>query len=147
MVKEEKQMKKQSIISQLRALRKQRGMTQKELAAKCGTQQQRIAEIESGEFSPTLETLRPILKALNAKLLLHDLSAHERGLLKFKVGDKIEIQCRKSRLLHIKKIYDGEVGTITEIWPGNPYGEYCVKLPNGCNNSFFADELKPKGEE
>lgn len=66
--------KKQSIISQLRALRKQRGMTQKELAAKCGTQQQRIAEIESGEFSPSLETLKPILKALNAELLLHDLT-------------------------------------------------------------------------
>jgi predicted transcriptional regulator len=49
-------------------------MTQKELAAKCGTQQQRIAEIESGEFSPTLDTLKPILKALNAELLLHDLT-------------------------------------------------------------------------
>lgn len=66
--------KKQTIIAQLRDLRKQRGMTQKELAAKCGTQQQRIAEIESGEFSPTLDTLKPILKALNAELLLHDLT-------------------------------------------------------------------------
>ena len=66
--------KNQSIISQLRSLRKQRGMTQKELAAKCGTQQQRIAEIESGEFSPSLDTLKPILKALDAELLLHDLT-------------------------------------------------------------------------
>ena len=66
--------KKQSIIAQLRALRKQRGMTQRELADKCGTQQQRIAEIESGQFSPSLETLKPILKALNAELLLHDLT-------------------------------------------------------------------------
>lgn len=67
-------MKKQSITDQLRALRKQRGMTQKELAAKCGTQQQRIAEIESGQYSPSLDTLKPILKALNAELLLHDLT-------------------------------------------------------------------------
>jgi transcriptional regulator with XRE-family HTH domain len=66
--------KKQTIIAQLRALRKQRGMTQKELAAKCGTQQQRIAEIESGQYSPSLDTLRPILRALNAELLLHDLT-------------------------------------------------------------------------
>lgn len=66
--------KKQSIISQLRALRKQRGMTQKELAEKIGQTQQRVAEIESGEFSPSLETLKPILKALNAELLLHDLT-------------------------------------------------------------------------
>ena len=67
-------MKKQSIIAQLRALRKQRGLTQKELADKIGQTQQRIAEIESGEFSPTLDTLKPILKALDAELLLHDLT-------------------------------------------------------------------------
>lgn len=64
--------KKQSIISQLRALRKQRGMTQKELADKIGQTQQRIAEIESGEFSPSLETLKPILKALDAELVLRN---------------------------------------------------------------------------
>lgn len=67
-------MKKQTITAQLRALRKLRGMTQKELAAKIGQTQQRIAEIESGQFSPTLDTLKPILKALNAELLLHDLT-------------------------------------------------------------------------
>lgn len=67
-------MKKQSIISQLRAMRKQRGMTQRELAEKIGQTQQRVAEIESGEFSPSLNTLKPILKALNAELLLHDLT-------------------------------------------------------------------------
>ena len=72
--------KKQTIIAQLRALRKQRGMTQKELAAKCGTQQQRIAEIESGEFSPSLDTLRPILKALDAELLLRDNKVNEDKL-------------------------------------------------------------------
>lgn len=65
--------KKQSIIAQLRALRKQRGMTQKELADKIGQTQQRIAEIESGEFSPSLDTLRPILRALDAELLIKDL--------------------------------------------------------------------------
>ena len=65
-------MKKQSIISQLRALRKQRGMTQKELAEKIGQTQQRVAEIESGEYSPSLETLKPILKALDAELVLRD---------------------------------------------------------------------------
>ena len=65
--------KKQSITDQLRALRKQRGMTQRELAEKIGQTQQRIAEIESGEFSPSLDTLKPILKALNAELLIKDL--------------------------------------------------------------------------
>lgn len=65
--------KKQSIIAQLRALRKQRGITQKELAEKIGQTQQRIAEIESGQYSPSLDTLKPILKALNAELLIKDL--------------------------------------------------------------------------
>lgn len=67
-------LKQQTIIAQLRALRKQRGMTQRELAEKIGQTQQRIAEIESGEFSPSLDTLKPILRALNAELLLHDLT-------------------------------------------------------------------------
>lgn len=66
--------KYQSITDQLRALRKQRGMTQQELAEKIGQTQQRVAEIESGQYSPSLETLKPILKALNAELLLHDLT-------------------------------------------------------------------------
>lgn len=67
-------LKQQTIIAQLRVLRKQRGMTQRDLAEKIGQTQQRVAEIESGEFSPTLDTLKPILKALNAELLLHDLT-------------------------------------------------------------------------
>ena len=71
-------MSKQSIIAQLRALRKQRGMTQRELADKIGQTQQRIAEIESGEFSPTLDTLRPILKALGAELLLRDNNVNDK---------------------------------------------------------------------
>lgn len=66
--------KKQSIIAQLRDLRKQRGMTQRELAEKIGQTQQRVAEIESGQYSPSLDTLKPILNALNAELLLHDLT-------------------------------------------------------------------------
>ena len=64
--------KQQSTIAQLRALRKQRGMTQRELAEKIGQTQQRVAEIESGEFSPSLDTLKPILKALDAELVLRD---------------------------------------------------------------------------
>ena len=63
-----------AIIAQLRALRKQRGLTQKQLADMIGQTQQRIAEIESGEFSPSLDTLEPILKSLDAELRLHDLT-------------------------------------------------------------------------
>jgi transcriptional regulator with XRE-family HTH domain len=70
--------KKQTIIAQLRVLRKQRGMTQRELAEKIGQTQQRIAEIESGEFSPSLDTLRPILKALGAELLLRDNNVNDK---------------------------------------------------------------------
>ena len=71
-------MKKQTITAQLRALRKQRGMTQRELAEKIGQTQQRIAEIESGEFSPSLDTLKPILKALGAELLLRDNNVNDK---------------------------------------------------------------------
>lgn len=67
-------MSKKSIIAQLRALRIQRGMTQQELADKAGTTRQWIVYIESGKSSPSLATLEPVLKALNAELLLHDLT-------------------------------------------------------------------------
>lgn len=67
--------KKPSIIAQLRALRIQRGMTQQELADKAGTTRQWIVYIESGKSSPSLATLKPIIKALNAELLLKDNSA------------------------------------------------------------------------
>lgn len=46
------------------ALRKKAGWTQADLAAQCEMARPRIAEIESGKFNPTVDTLQEIADAL-----------------------------------------------------------------------------------
>jgi len=53
-----------AVLGQLIKLRKERGLTQGELAKKTGNKQQVISRIESRENSPTLKTLCSILDAL-----------------------------------------------------------------------------------
>lgn len=49
----------------LRELRRERWLSQEELALISGKARTYIAEIESGRRNPTIETLVPIIKALN----------------------------------------------------------------------------------
>ncbi|MBR3257983.1 MAG: helix-turn-helix transcriptional regulator [Eggerthellaceae bacterium] len=49
----------------LRELRRERWLSQEELALISGQARTYIAEIESGRRNPTIETLVPIIKALN----------------------------------------------------------------------------------
>jgi transcriptional regulator with XRE-family HTH domain len=48
-----------------------RGLSQKELAALCGTSQPAIARLESGAQAPRVDTLRRIAHALDCELELH----------------------------------------------------------------------------
>lgn len=58
-----------NIAFQIRALRKKRGFTQKQLAAKAGTSQPNIARIENADYeSYTLKNLDKVMCALNAKV-------------------------------------------------------------------------------
>jgi len=56
------------ILGELVKLRKEKGMTQEELAEKSGSTQQRISLIEKQERSPTLKTLCNIAKALDVDI-------------------------------------------------------------------------------
>ena len=56
------------------------------------------------------------------------------------VGDKVLIHCGKNHS-GVQFFYENKVGEITDIWENNKFGEFCVRLPNGCNNTFFAREL------
>jgi transcriptional regulator with XRE-family HTH domain len=47
-----------------------RGLSQKELAALCGTSQPAIARLESGAQAPRVDTLRRIAHALDCELLV-----------------------------------------------------------------------------
>jgi HTH-type transcriptional regulator/antitoxin HipB len=57
----------------LRALRKQRGLTQTQLGQRLGLGQVRIAEIEARPGSISVDQLVQILSVLGATLVLHDL--------------------------------------------------------------------------
>jgi ribosome-binding protein aMBF1 (putative translation factor) len=58
------------IAMQVIELREKRGMTQAELAKRCGVDQGDISRIERGETSPTTRTLQRIADALGAQVRL-----------------------------------------------------------------------------
>jgi DNA-binding XRE family transcriptional regulator len=55
---------------QVACLRIERGLSQKELAERVGTQQPNIARLESGQYAPSLSLLRRVAKALDARLVV-----------------------------------------------------------------------------
>jgi transcriptional regulator with XRE-family HTH domain len=63
----------------LREARTGYGISQKELAIRANTTQSAISRIESGKSSPSFETLRELLRLLNADLIL-DAAARDTGI-------------------------------------------------------------------
>ena len=59
-----------AIISKLIETRIELGLTQKELAKKCGIRQSNISRLESGKANPTIKFLQKIAKALDADLFI-----------------------------------------------------------------------------
>ena len=68
----------EAIARQLLAFRIAHGLSQTELARRCGVSQPAIARLERGEHEPRLATLRRVAHALDADLIL-DFS-FERGI-------------------------------------------------------------------
>jgi transcriptional regulator with XRE-family HTH domain len=63
----------------LREVRAAYGISQSELATRANTTQSAISRIESGKVSPSFETLRELMRLLNADLVL-DASARDSGV-------------------------------------------------------------------
>jgi ribosome-binding protein aMBF1 (putative translation factor) len=63
------------IAMQVIELREKHGLTQAELAARCGMDQADISRIERGSTSPTVRTLQRIANALSADLRLIERAA------------------------------------------------------------------------
>lgn len=61
-----------SVIRQLVVARVDGGLTQKELAAKCGLTQSAIARMEKMQAMPRLDTLITVAKALNLSLSINN---------------------------------------------------------------------------
>jgi transcriptional regulator with XRE-family HTH domain len=60
----------EEIARQLVAFRMEHGLSQAELARRCGVSQPAIARLERGEHEPRLATLRRVAHALEADLVL-----------------------------------------------------------------------------
>lgn len=60
----------EEIARQLVAFRIEHGLSQAELARRCGVSQPAIARLERGEHEPRLATLRRVAHALDADLVL-----------------------------------------------------------------------------
>jgi len=58
------------LLSDLIRLRKEKGISQTELAQKMGSRQQEISRIEKREHSPTLKTLCHLANALDVDIML-----------------------------------------------------------------------------
>ena len=58
------------IGQRIQGLRKEAGMTQKDLAEKCGMAQPNIARIEAGTYATSLEVLSRIAEALGKRIEL-----------------------------------------------------------------------------
>lgn len=69
-VKEEldKNQAEYDIIKAIISTRKEKNLTQKELAELVGTKQSNIARLESGTYNPTLQFLQKIASALGKKV-------------------------------------------------------------------------------
>ena len=61
----------------LKNWRKQRGLTQRSVAAKVGLKQAQISVIESHDAKATVETLYKVLSALGLELMLRDKSSSD----------------------------------------------------------------------
>lgn len=59
-----------ALIDDLVALRKEKGISQKELSAACGLTQSVIARIKRKRSTPTLSTFSKIVEALGASITL-----------------------------------------------------------------------------
>lgn len=57
-----------AVISQIIDARKERNMTQEELAKKVGTQKSNISRLESGNYNPSLDFLIKVVHCLGKEL-------------------------------------------------------------------------------
>lgn len=59
---------RETVVSQLRALRKEQGMTQEHLAELVGTKKSNISRLESGRYNPSLDFLIKVADGLGKQI-------------------------------------------------------------------------------
>lgn len=59
---------RENVVSQLRTLRKEQGMTQENLAELVGTKKSNISRLESGRYNPSLDFLIKVADGLGKQI-------------------------------------------------------------------------------
>lgn len=59
---------RETVVSQLRTLRKEQGMTQEHLAELVGTEKSNISRLESGRYNPSLDFLIKVADGLGKQI-------------------------------------------------------------------------------
>ena len=132
--------KRSKLGSRLRAVRKERSLTQRELATRAGVSSNAISLIERGEISPSVATLQNLATALQVKMsyffdedvqidILHT-KASERPALESKeviiegLGKRLKGQ--ELEPFFVSLAPDSEGGERQVIHPGHEF-VYCVR--------------------
>jgi transcriptional regulator with XRE-family HTH domain len=126
-------------------LRKERGLTQKELAEKVGTTQAVISRLENASVKPSLETILKIAEALDAVVHVQLLPI-ETVRLEEKQG---EAENKKPEPLKGIKYYDFEHGTLQgwdEKWASSK-DPTLPGIPKGSAAPAMARKMKIKIRE
>lgn len=99
-------------------IRKDRGLTQADLAAACGTTQQQIARIENGIVDPRASTLRRIADALGCEIGELFYTRDEFLTVVREVAIAREIDVKKATLLDLNALCarDRHVPTFEPYW-------------------------------
>jgi transcriptional regulator with XRE-family HTH domain len=97
-----------SVGSRLRAVRKERGLTQKELSGRAGVSSNAISLIERGEISPSVATLQNLAGALNVKMSYFFDEYVQTSVLHVKAGERPALESKGVTIESIGKRLHGQ---------------------------------------
>jgi ribosome-binding protein aMBF1 (putative translation factor) len=88
------------LAKEMAAARKAKGLSQQQLANKCGIHQSEISDIERGRANPTFRTLQTIARRLDRRIMFMAMGSKASGELarKDRGGSRSATQARRKHL-------------------------------------------------
>ena len=103
------------LSDQFLMLRKQRGLTQKELAEKAGTTQAVISRLENGSVKPSLDTIVKIAEALDAATEVRLVRLEEIDPYKAPKQDCSEAEKKKKKCIRVWCCFGERSGVLVKV--------------------------------
>jgi len=97
-----------SLGSRLRAVRKERDLTQRELASRAGVSSNAISLIERAEISPSVATLQNLATALNVKMSYFFDEDIQTDIMHIRAGERPALESRGVTIESIGKQLQGQ---------------------------------------